>query len=107
MHGGRQITVSLTAKRVSRVVLIIMTVLGLIGIFWAFNKQSEYQRTLPRREDLASGRIYPLNVHGIVVWQTRAEDARRKEVEYVSAGILFTAILLWQMFKKTLRVRRG
>ena len=74
-----------------------MAIVGLVGWFWALNTEYEYQRTLPRHENLAAGRVYPLNVHGIVVWQTRAEDSRRKQREYSFGGVVLIAILVWQI----------
>jgi hypothetical protein len=82
-----------------------MAVVGMTGMFWAFNMQFQYQRTLPRHEDLAAGRTYPLNVHGIVVWQTRDENNMREQIEYSSVGILLGAIFVWQICKKTLSIR--
>ena len=52
------------------------------GVIW-----NRYFDTLPRRPDVASGRVYPLNIHGIVVFQTHAEKLRLVLTDNISFGV--------------------
>jgi hypothetical protein len=68
--------------------------LGLAGILWTSAIWFNYQRILLRRPDEPVGRIYPLNVHGIVVYQTREERDWREEIQYSSIGLLALSALM-------------
>lgn len=94
-------------KRLGRAALGIIGIVALAGMFWAFYLQSKYQSALPKREDVAAGRIYPLNVHGIVVWQTRNEDRTRKQIEYSSVVVLFAVVFVQQLFRRALGISSG
>ena len=56
---------------------IIIGLTGLAGIMSTISIWYQYQTTLPRHPDVTAGRVYPLNVHGIVVYQTREERNRQ------------------------------
>ncbi len=73
---------------------ITLAVIGLLGIVWTSSIWYEYQRTLPHHPDQVAGRIYPLNVHGIVVYQTREERDWREEIQYSTIAIFATAALM-------------
>lgn len=53
------------------------------GVIW-----NRYLDTLPRSPEPAIGRIYPLNIHGIVVFQTHAEKLRLDLTSNISFGAL-------------------
>jgi hypothetical protein len=72
---------------------VAIGLLGLAGILWTSAIWFNYQRILPRRPDEAVGRIYPLNVHGIVVYQTREERNRREKIQYTSIGLFALSAL--------------
>jgi len=79
---------------------ITLAILGLVGISWSSSLWYQYQRTLPRHPDPVAGRIYPLNVHGIVVYQTRDERNWLDEVEYSSALVFAASIFMGAIHHK-------
>jgi len=83
-------------KRVS----IAIGVAGLVGILWTASIWYEYQRVLPRRPDQPAGRVYPLNVHGIVVYQTREERDWLNEIQYSSIALFAASALMAAIYKK-------
>ena len=56
--------------------------------------------TLPRHPDVTAGRVYPLNVHGIVVHQTREERKRLNEVQYSSIAVFAVSALMAALHRK-------
>ena len=80
-----------------------MLVIGLAGIVWTTSIWYRYQSTLPREPDTSAGRIYPLNVHGIVVYQTRKERDWLNEIQYWSFVIVGASILIEIIQKQVLR----
>jgi len=74
--------------------VIIVGVIGLVGFSWSSSLWYQYQRTLPRHPDPAAGNVYPLNIHGIVVYQTRDERNWLNEVEYSSIAVFAVAALM-------------
>jgi hypothetical protein len=56
-----------------KIVAITALVVGLIGKAWTFAACEHYAEVLPRVPDPASGRIYELSFHGLVVYQTLGE----------------------------------
>src|ERR1700690_889871 len=63
-------TVSPNIGRLWKRAGITLGLIGLAGFVWTSSLWYAYQRTLPRHPDPVAGRVYPLNVHGIVVYQT-------------------------------------
>jgi hypothetical protein len=83
----RKNTMSLSIERSWKRAGIIVGLIGLAGILWTSSIWYQYQRTLPRYPDPAAGRVYPLNVHGIVVYQTRDERNWLNEIQYSSIAV--------------------
>ena len=96
----RENTVSLNSGTVLRRVGIAIGFVGLAGILWTSSLWYQYQSTLPRRPDPVAGRVYPLNVHGIVVYQTRDERNRLDEVQYSSIGVFALGVLIGALHRK-------
>jgi hypothetical protein len=74
----------------------IEAVVGWTGLLvWMYNwaTWSSYI-SLPRSPDQITGRLYPLNIHGIVVYLTHAEHDRLFIVGCVGAALGICAILL-------------
>ena len=57
------------------------------GNLWTSLIWYDYQRALPRHPDTVAGRVYHLNVHGIVVYQTRDERNWLDEIQYSSIAV--------------------
>jgi hypothetical protein len=96
----RENTVSLNSGTVLRRVGIAIGFVGLAGILWTSSIWYQYQRTLPRRPDPVAGRVYPLNVHGIVVYQTRDERKWLDEIQYSSIAVFAVGALLGALHQK-------
>jgi hypothetical protein len=79
---------------------IMVGLLGLAGIVWTSSLWYAYQRTLPRHPDPVAGRVYPLNVHGIVVYQTRDERNWLDEIQYSSIGLFAASALMAAIHQK-------
>jgi hypothetical protein len=60
---------------------------GLAGIVWTAGLWNLQLETLPRIPNQETGRIYPRNIHGIVVYQTRAENDRLESIQYISIAV--------------------
>jgi hypothetical protein len=92
--------VSLNIERVWRRTATIGCMIGLAGILWTSCLWYEYQRTLPRRPDPVTRRVYPLNVHGIVVYQTRDERNWLDEIQYSSIAVFAASALIGALHQK-------
>lgn len=79
---------------------IVLGSIGLFGIVWTASIWYQYQRTLPRHPDELVGRVYPLNVHGIVVYQTRGERNWLEEIQYSSIALFAASALMAAIYKK-------
>jgi hypothetical protein len=79
---------------------VTICLIGLAGLFWSSSIWYDYQRTLPRHPESAVGRIYPLNVHGIVVYQTREERNWLDEIQYSSIAVFAVGALMGLIYQK-------
>jgi hypothetical protein len=66
----------------------------------------DYDRTRPRRADSASGRVYPLNTHGHVVYLTEAEDARLTRLAVLSFSLICGGLIAATLFVENVFVWR-
>jgi hypothetical protein len=76
------------------------------GALWAAYLDFQYQATLPRHPDPAVGNVYPLNVHGIIVYQTHDERDLLDEVLYSSVAVGLTSVLMGTIYQKKFGDRR-
>ena len=81
-------------------VAITISMIGLAGILWTSSIWYDYQKTLPRRPDPVAGRLYPLNVHGIVVSQTLNERNWLDEIQYSSIAVFAVGGLMGLIYEK-------
>ena len=79
---------------------ILVGLIGLAGIVWTSSLWYSYQKTLPHHPDPEAGRVYPLNVHGIVVYQTRDELNWLDEVQYSSIALFVVSALMAAIHQK-------
>ena len=72
--------------------------LGLCGWVWAMWIWYEYWN-LPTSPNPATGNIYPLNIHGYVVYQTLQEQVRRQRWEFWSLAAVCCGMALGAVYK--------
>jgi len=72
-------------------IAVTLFLLALADLIWTSHVWYQYQATLPRHPDTARGNIYPLNVHGIVVYQTRDQRDRLDRLDHSSFGLVIVA----------------
>ena len=83
---------------------VALCVLGLIGWLWACDIWDEYYDYLPRSLHPATGNVYPLNIHGRMVYETIKERSRRENWDFWSTavfccGMALGAICQWRSRK--------
>ena len=86
-------------RRFWKIVGTTLAWVGLTGILCTAVLWTHQLHTLPRSPDQMSGRIYPRNIHGIVVYQTRSESDRLEIVQYGSIGIFAVSFLMSLYYK--------
>ena len=57
-----------------RILAVVLMLLGIASLSTSFEVASLYGRTRPRTPHEATGNVFPLNVHGTVVYLTRGEE---------------------------------
>jgi hypothetical protein len=67
---------------------------GLAGLVISAVLSTNYLETLPRSPAAVQERVVPRNVHGIVIYQTAAEDQRLSAMEYGSVSVFLVGLLL-------------
>jgi hypothetical protein len=85
-----------TWKRVGGTLFAI----GFLGSVWTAGLYYKYQRTLPRYPNYPTGSVYPLNVHGIVICQTRSERNWPNDFLYSSIGVIVMSGLMAAIYQK-------
>lgn len=72
------------------------------GVIW-----NRYLTTLPRTLDPTTGRVYPRNIHGIVVYQTHAEELRLELTENIAWGVFMLGMLVGSLEERHWRRTAG
>jgi hypothetical protein len=67
---------------------------GLAGLVIAAMISGHYLDTMPKWPSPPQQRTVPRNIHGIVVYQTAAEDRRLDIIEYSSVGVFLVGLTL-------------
>jgi hypothetical protein len=78
---------------------VTLSILGLAGILWTAAIWNQYLHTLPRYPDTRIGSVYPLNIHGIVVYQTVEQQQWRDSVQWSSIAVFATSALLSVIYR--------
>jgi hypothetical protein len=60
----------------------------------------KYQARLPRQPDLAAGQVYPLNVHGIVLYQTLDQRNQLDKLLYSTIASALVSGLMAAIYQK-------
>jgi hypothetical protein len=68
-------------------VALLFLLPGLAGLLISATVSTHYLATLPKWPAPEQSRMTPRNIHGIVVYQTEAEDRRLSVMEYSSMGV--------------------
>jgi hypothetical protein len=83
---------------------VVICSAGMLG--WLRAVEISYQYwSLPHSPNPATGNVYPLNIHGYVVYQTLKEQVRRERWEFWSLEVAGFGIALG-VFQKWLTERR-
>jgi hypothetical protein len=96
------------AERTLKYTSMALCGLGLTGWVWAMSVYQSYL-DLPSSPNSATGSIYPLNIHGSVVYQTLQQKLYRERWEFWSmaafccGGALY-AVYRWISEKKRVRI---
>jgi len=85
-------------RKVARVVCFALAWGGLATWLYHFHVYYQYDATSPHKQDIASGRIYPQNNHGRVVYLTKDENARPMELSAISLGLVIGGFLFYGFF---------
>jgi hypothetical protein len=72
-----------------RVISLFLMLPGFCMFLYGRNIWDNYRRDLPRSADPVAGRIYPLNIHGIIVFQTQQEKTRLEIFDKAGIAIFF------------------
>jgi hypothetical protein len=85
--------------RLWKVVAFILLASSILAMFGWAALSTRYLDSLPRFPNVAEGRIYPFNYHGLVFYQTHAEKLRLDALLYaaiflVAAGLSIAAFKL-------------
>jgi hypothetical protein len=65
---------------------------GLAGLVFSAWVSTRYLETMPRA--ITETRTVPREIHGIIVYQTKAEDRKLSTVEYSSVGVFVVGLVL-------------
>jgi len=87
-------------RRLKTMVVVALAVLALITWFRFIALTSHFDQTRPTHPDAASGRVYPQNTHGSIVYLNASEQSRLRRLSWGSGLIFLVAVLLgrwWQV----------
>jgi hypothetical protein len=87
-------------KQLARLKAIALTLMlpGLAGLIVSAMISGHYLDTMPKWPSPQELRTVPRNIHGIVVYQTAAEDRRLDIVEYSSVGVFLAGLGLGLLY---------
>ena len=81
-------------KRIWRAVALVLAIPALLAWTYGAGLESSYQRLLPQVANPMIGRVFPRNIHGIVVFQTHAEKLRLDLIEGISISAFFAGLTI-------------
>jgi len=73
---------------------LVFSIIGLTCWLWTAAIWFRYSDILPRSPNPTTGSVYPLNIHGIVVYETLSERSRLENWTHLSWGMLVLAVAL-------------
>lgn len=84
----------------SGTVLVIFSVLTLLCLAVSIFFSIYYSSSMPRTPDPAAGRIFPLNVHGTIVYLTKSQHLLTKWSFWIGFYAGLSALTVKLIFKK-------
>jgi hypothetical protein len=72
---------------------------GLAGVIWTAILWGNQLNNLPRHPEDTSGRVYPRNIHGVVVYQNRSEYRFLETVQYCAMTVFASSVLMSILYK--------
>jgi hypothetical protein len=75
-----------------RIIALLLILPGLAGLIVSAMVSVHYLDTMPRWPSPQELRTVPRNIHGIVVYQTGAEDKKLDLIEYSSVGVFLAGL---------------
>jgi hypothetical protein len=95
-----------TKDRLLWLAAVAVCSVGLLGWFWGYYEiWIQYSQHLPRSPNPASGNLYALNIHGIVVYQTLKQRSYRENWEFWSYAVCCCGAALGAVYQWRLRKR--
>lgn len=94
-------------NRIWRTIAVILMVPALSVAFYSGTIWNRYLKELPRSPNPTTGRIYPRNIHGIIVYQTHAEQLRLDLMDEISTGVFFAGLIIGAIEEKHWRKTGG
>jgi hypothetical protein len=85
-------------RKPARILASLLCFSGLAVWFFHFYVWYQYDGTRQRHPDTSSGRVYPQNTHGHVVYLTKEEDARIRNLTIIAFSLFGTGFLLGGLF---------
>ena len=73
---------------------LLLLLPGLAGLIFSAVVSTHYLQTLPRLPVPAEMRMIPRNIHGVVVYQTEAEDRKLTMMVYGSVGVFAVGFVM-------------
>lgn len=87
------------SEKLLRIAYSALFIAAFLGLLWTMAIYNVYLDNLPRSPNPTTGNIYPLNIHGVGVYQTLEQRRHLDNVERGSWGIGILGIvlgLIWQ-----------
>ncbi|MGO9337412.1 MAG: hypothetical protein ACLPY1_07895 [Terracidiphilus sp.] len=97
-NRGEDVTVKSTQLRMLKAISLAFLLPGLAGLIVSAMFSVHYLDTMPRWPSPEELRTVPRNIHGIVVYQTAAEDRKLDLMEYSSVGVFVAGLGLGLLY---------
>lgn len=79
---------------------VALGILGIAGLLWTLGRESYKASSLPRSPDPAVGRVFPDNIHGIVIYETRSQKHDSDHIEVTSFSMLGLSLVLSLIYRR-------
>ena len=94
------------SRKVWTRVALALALPGLPGWIYSTSIWGEYLHTLPRSPDPSVGRVFALNIHGIVVFQNHTDQLRLNLTEYISGGVFCLGMMIGALIDRDERKQK-